>query len=91
MFAFFTSVREMKPYLTEEQMNDMGITKLSELKKATKKLGFPRNTAVMDVAMDPRSTVSDVVKQSRKSPIYRGRAKRHLARSWRIFCDAEEN
>jgi len=62
MFAFFTSVREMKPYLTEEQMNDMGITKLSELKKATKKLGFPPNTAVMDVAMDPRSTVSDVRK-----------------------------
>lgn len=62
LYAFFTSVREMKPYLTEGQMNDMGITKLSELKKATKRLGFPPNNAVIDVALDPKATVSDVRK-----------------------------
>lgn len=62
MYAIFTSVREMRPYLTEGQMNDMGITKLNQLKKATAKLGFPPNNAVMEVALDPKSTVADVRK-----------------------------
>lgn len=62
MYAIFTSVREMRPYLTEGQMNDMGITKLNQLKKATAKLGFPPNNAVMEIALDPKSTVADVRK-----------------------------
>lgn len=62
MYAIFTSVREMRPYLTEGQMNDMGITKLNQLKKATAKLGFPPNNAVMKIALDPKSTVADVRK-----------------------------
>jgi len=62
MYCYFTSVREMKPYLTEGQMNDMGISKLSELKKATLKLGFPPNNEVIEIAVDPKKTVSDVRK-----------------------------
>jgi len=74
----------------EEQMNDMGITKLSELKKATKKLGFPPNTAVMDVAMDPVPPFRCPQSNRTKPPIYRGGAKRHLARPWRVFVTPEE-
>jgi len=62
LYAYFSSVREMKPYLTEDQMNVMGISKLNVLKGATKKLGFPPNSSVIDVALDPKATVSEVRK-----------------------------
>lgn len=62
IYAYFSSVREMKPYLTEEQMNIMGISKLNVLKGATKKLGFPPNNDVISVALDPKATVSEVRK-----------------------------
>jgi len=62
LYAYFSSVREMKPYLTEEQMNVMGISKLNVLKGATKKLGFPPNADVISVALDEKSTVSEVRK-----------------------------
>jgi hypothetical protein len=62
LYAYFSSVREMKPYLTEEQMNTMGISKLNVLKGATKKLGFPPNADVIGVALDEKSTVSEVRK-----------------------------
>jgi len=62
LYAYFSSVREMKPYLTEEQMNTMGISKLNVLKGATKKLGFPPNADVISVALDEKSTVSEVRK-----------------------------
>src|ERR1700719_186747 len=62
IYAYFSSVREMKPYLTEEQMNIMGISKLNVLKGATKKLGFPPNSDVISVALDEKSTVSEVRK-----------------------------
>jgi hypothetical protein len=62
LWHYFTAVREMKPYLTEGQMNEMGISKLGVLKKATKELGFPPNQEVIDTALDPKKTVSDVRK-----------------------------
>jgi hypothetical protein len=62
LYTYFSSVREMKPYLSEEQMNTMGISKLNVLKGATKKLGFPPNSTVIDVALDPKATVSEVRK-----------------------------
>lgn len=62
LYQYFSAVREMRPYLSEEQMNVMGISKLSVLKKATRELGFPPNTAVMETALDPQTTVSDVRK-----------------------------
>lgn len=62
LYHYFSSVREMRPYLTEGQMNEMGISKLSVLKKATKELGFPPNQEVIQTALDPKKTVSDVRK-----------------------------
>jgi hypothetical protein len=62
-YFYFSSVREMKPYLSETQMNTMGISKLNVLKKATKELGFPPNNEVIQTALDPESTVSDVRKK----------------------------
>jgi hypothetical protein len=62
LYHYFSAVREMKPYLTEEQMNEMGISKLGVLKKATKELGFPPNNEVIQTALDPKKTVSDVRK-----------------------------
>ena len=62
LYAYFSSVREMKPYLSEDQMNTMGISKLNVLKGATKKLGFPPNNDVISVALDPKATVSEVRK-----------------------------
>jgi hypothetical protein len=53
----------MRPYLTEGQMNEIGISKLNVLKKATKQLGFPPNNEVIQTALDPKTTVSDVRKQ----------------------------
>lgn len=63
LYAYFSSVREMRPYLSETQMNEIGISKLNVLKGATKKLGFPPNNEVIDVALDANSTVSDVKKK----------------------------
>lgn len=63
IYAYFSSVREMRPYLTEGQMNEIGISKLNVLKKATKQLGFPPNNEVIQTALDPKTTVSDVRKQ----------------------------
>lgn len=62
LYHYFSSVREMRPYLTEGQMNEMGISKLGVLKKATKELGFPPNQEVIQTALDPKKTVSDVRK-----------------------------
>jgi TusA-related sulfurtransferase len=62
LYHYFSAVREMRPYLSEEQMNKMGISKLSILKKATKELGFPPNNNVIETALDPEKTVSDVRK-----------------------------
>jgi len=62
LWSYFSAVREMKPYLSEEQMDKMGISKLGVLKKATKQLGFPPNQEVIDTALDPEKTVSDVRK-----------------------------
>ena len=62
LYHYYSSVREMKPYLTESQMNEMGISKLGVLKKATKELGFPPNNDVIEIALDPKKTVSDVRK-----------------------------
>ena len=63
LYSYFTSVREMRPYLSETQMNEIGISKLNVLKGATKKLGFPPNNEVIEVALDAKSTVSDVKKK----------------------------
>lgn len=63
LYAYFSSVREMRPYLSETQMNEIGISKLNVLKGATKKLGFPPNSEVIEVALDAKSTVSDVKKK----------------------------
>ena len=57
IWNYFSSVREMKPYLTEGQMNTMGISKLNVLKRATKQLGFPPNDTVIKAALDPESSV----------------------------------
>jgi len=62
LWRYFSSVREMRPYLKEEQMNQMGISKLDVLKKATQQLGFPPNSEVIKEALDPTKTVSDVRK-----------------------------
>jgi len=62
LYHYYSSVREMRPYLTEGQMNEMGISKLGVLKKATKELGFPPNNDVIETALDPKKTVSDVRK-----------------------------
>ena len=62
IYTYFSSVREMRPYLSEEQMNKIGISKLNELKKTTKKLGFPPANEVIETALDPEKTVSDVRK-----------------------------
>lgn len=62
LYAIFAAVREMRPYLNEDQMNKMGISKLGVLKKATKELGFPPNADVIETALDPAKTVSDVRK-----------------------------
>ncbi len=62
IYSYYSSVREMKPYLSEDQMNTMGISKLNVLKGATKKLGFPPNSDVISVALDPKATVSEVRK-----------------------------
>lgn len=62
LYHYFSAVREMRPYLTEEQMNKMGISKLGVLKKATKELGFPPANSVIETALDPEKTVSDVRK-----------------------------
>jgi hypothetical protein len=62
LYLYFAAVREMRPYLSEDQMNKMGISKLGVLKKATKELGFPPNEEVIKTALDPEKTVSDVRK-----------------------------
>lgn len=62
LYKYFSAVREMKPYLTEEQMDKMGISKLDTLKRATKELGFPPNNEVLQIALDSETTNSDVRK-----------------------------
>lgn len=59
LYHYFSTVRELVPYVSEEQLNTMGISKAAALKKGLKTLGsFPPET--INRACDQKVTVQDL-------------------------------
>ena len=62
LYHYFSTVRELSPYVTEEQLNSMGIAKAAELKKSVKRTGFPPSQEVIEQATNAEITCSNLRK-----------------------------
>lgn len=60
LYHYFSTVRELSPYITEVQLNEMGIAKAAELKKSVKRSGFPPTPDVIEQAMSHEVTTSNL-------------------------------
>lgn len=60
LYHYFGTVKELAPYVTEEQLNQMGIAKAAELKGAAKVGRLSEE--IITQATDPNVTVKDVRK-----------------------------
>lgn len=59
IYAYFSTVRELRPYLSEQQMFQIGISKAKELMHSVKRSGSLAGT-VIEAAVKPETTVDDV-------------------------------
>lgn len=62
LYNFMSTVKELRPYLDESQLNDMGIAKAGELAKSVRQTGFPPNADTLAKIQDPAITVKAVRK-----------------------------
>lgn len=60
IYNYFATVKELRPYVTEQQLDDMGISKARELKSATKRSGFPPSQEIISEAVKPETTIEKV-------------------------------
>lgn len=52
LYQYVATVRELSPYINEEQMNEMGIAKAMALKVSVKRNGFPPTEDILAQALD---------------------------------------
>lgn len=62
LYNFMSTVKELRPYLTEDQLNGMGIAKAGELAKSVRQSGFPPNAETLAKVSDPKVSVKEVRK-----------------------------
>lgn len=62
LYHYFSTVKELKPYLTEDQLNEMGIAKANEIRKSVKQTGFPPKEEIISEAVKPGVTTATVRK-----------------------------
>jgi hypothetical protein len=60
LYQYVATVRELSPYVTELQMNEMGIAKAMALKVSVKRNGFPPTEEVLAQALDQKVTTKDL-------------------------------
>lgn len=60
LYQYVATVRELSPYVTEPQMNEMGIAKAMALRVSVKRNGFPPNEEVLQQALDPKITTKEL-------------------------------
>jgi len=62
LYHYFSTVKELKPYLKEAQLNEMGIAKANEIRKSVKQTGFPPKDEIIEQALKPEVTTAIVRK-----------------------------
>ena len=60
LYQYVATVRELAPYVTEEQMNEMGIAKAMSLKSSVKRTGFPPSEEILQQALNPKVTTKEL-------------------------------
>jgi hypothetical protein len=59
LYNYFSTVREISPYINQEQMIEIGIAKAAKLAKSIKKTGFPPSQETINYALDSKVTAQD--------------------------------
>lgn len=62
LYAFFSTAKELRPYITEQQLTDMGIAKASEIKKSLKRTSVPPSDEIIAQAVNPKVTNKELKK-----------------------------
>lgn len=62
IYKAYGVVRELSPYLTLDQLNEIGISKAQELKTATKRSGVGPSEEVIAVAIQKETKIDDIRK-----------------------------
>lgn len=62
LYNYMSTVKELRPYLDETQLNNMGIAKAGELAKSVRQSGFPPDAETMEKIGAPSTTLKDVRK-----------------------------
>ena len=60
LYQYVATVRELSPYVSETQMNEMGIAKAMTLKVSVKRNGFPPTEEIISQAIDSTVTTKDL-------------------------------
>ena len=60
LYAYFSSAKALLPYVSEDNLNAMGISKAKEIAKATKNRGATPERAIIEAACKEETTVEDV-------------------------------
>lgn len=59
LYNYFSTVREISPYINSDQMSLIGIAKAAKLAKSIKKSGFPPTQETINYALDGKVTTQD--------------------------------
>lgn len=62
LYNYFTTVRELKPFLSEEKIAELGISKAKLLKAATKQSGALPAETILEQISSPETTIEDTKK-----------------------------
>ena len=60
LYAYFSSAKQLLPYVSEDNLAKMGISKAKEIAKATKNRGATPERAIIEAACKEETTVEDV-------------------------------
>lgn len=62
LYQYFSTVRILEPYVSTDQLSDMGIAKATELSKSVKRNGFPPTPEVIEQAVNSEVTAASLRK-----------------------------